>query len=435
MKGNRLERWYKERASSAVGSPDAKVWAGISASLDAQQAKKRILYSSVLLLLLVSGTALAIYFLTPEPQNVDWAEAKKLQQLPPETQSNSFQNVAYTSQQNDAGLNQQSIVDQGATTASIPYDAFGNEESSLQNSNDVNAEGNVSILTESAGTRIESGIALAQGSATNATIVTSNVPNEQTNASSQTYFASDALSDEFLNKRPIQPLRVTSNGSVMSRTFAMQKEKTNLSPFSIGIGGSICSLWRLNHETYKGFKKTSLISNNLKWSTDVDFIGMYHFSTATALQGEYSFAKSAGQSYYTYDAGRYLNINRSLSYQTVAVMLKSRLKKVDRTLQQRGNLNYLVGPYFSFLKSAQVSMGDMQTNVVQDYKRYDVGVNIGLQYDYALTDQLFVGAGVRTSIGLINTFPGSDKIPSNFNQNRHFSLEGQVNLTYRLQRI
>ena len=69
---------------------------------------------------------------------------------------------------------------------------------------------------------------------------------------------------------------------------------------------------------------------------------------------------------------------------------------------------------------------------IDNYKKYDVGLNLGVDYSFDITKRIRLFTGLQYQLGVINLFNGANKVPASSYNTRTSALGFNVAAYYKL---
>ncbi len=191
---------------------------------------------------------------------------------------------------------------------------------------------------------------------------------------------------------------------------------------SLGLITMFKNSWLLNNETLDGLKSESLTTTEIVFFPDVGLSFSYSLNNYWQLQADGLFISNTGQKYLGYYNGHYSRKEITLRYSTFALSVK--YKYIGKEpFMHRSAVNLLAGGYLSVLHSVNQKINTEIENISSQYRKFDLGVRIGGEFELQILDQLSVAPGLFLSIGIPNIYKGNGNIPGYFRRTHNGSAE------------
>lgn len=438
MKDNSLDNWYRGSFEQTPGNPPDLVWDNIAANLDQTAATglwSKIVVGAAIVLLLGGATT---FFLIADQTTSDWPPVAELPS-----------NYARELQSPQAEV----VAENNATTT-----VFAEASVQIQNAQPTPEQTNTAVATSSSTTSTATASPAARTEAAN--------NQQQTHAISTTTNTNDIVASSNSNSQAEEPAVAATeseNTIVEFEPVAMQMQNApqslwdqevyelpprhfepkrksfklpdflnNANPlgYYLGTGITLNSVYALNYDTYSGLDKSSLVSNVAQFGSDVSLIGGLNVSDTKGYQVELTLFKSRGQSFDSYVEGQLIRSRVDLAYSQVNFLWKRKIAKTAFSNKYASSLNFLGGPYVAYLRSSSVSQNGIDAGTPNRFINYDAGLDFGIEYDLFFSKKWAATAGIRSSVGLVNIFAGTTKIPRDFNRTYNLSLGANIGLKY-----
>lgn len=228
-------------------------------------------------------------------------------------------------------------------------------------------------------------------------------------------FASIAFENSLLKSRLNQGLVTTATGFRADSLLAYSKIPTNVNvppKWYIGLTGGIKNNWLINSKTINNFSSESLNSTDFDINAEYGILGGYHLNKNFAIQLEAYIYSGEGQRYHEYVGGNYLPTSVDLNYQKVELLLKKKNYRLA-SIQRKLNTNYLFGVFLGHLRKASENIGGEKASLDDSFSRYNVGIIVGYELSYHISEFLSINPSIRVRYGL-NSIYNSDPSETNF---------------------
>ncbi len=168
--------------------------------------------------------------------------------------------------------------------------------------------------------------------------------------------------------------------------------------------------WLLNNETLDGLKSESLTTTEIVFFPDVGLSLSYSLNKNWLLQADGLIFSNTGQKYLGYYYGHYSRKEITLRYSTFALSVK--YKNIGKEFSKhRSSINLLGGGYLSVLHSVNRKINFETENISSQYRKFDLGIRLGGEFELQILDQLSVAPGLFISLGIPNIYKGNSNIP------------------------
>jgi len=203
--------------------------------------------------------------------------------------------------------------------------------------------------------------------------------------------------------------------------------KKNFLPrgFYVGFTYSYNNLWSLNRDTYDGFKSSQTTKNVALFKSSHGIVAGYNISDQSGVQAEIISNSSQGQNHKIYDEDKYIQREIILNYSRINLLYKRKCAKLGIGGLFPVSLNLVAGPYYANLEVVQRTEGDEILTETNEFLDYDLGINLGLEYDVYFSRNLAVSGGLNTSIGLVNIYQGTGN-----NKTNNLSFGASIGVKY-----
>lgn len=215
--------------------------------------------------------------------------------------------------------------------------------------------------------------------------------------------------------------------AVSSNPLSGEKENIHITKprapkpvFKVGVFATMDNTWLMNQETADGFKKSSLVINSTKFTHNYGLFGEVNWANGLVLKSNLFIRSRMNQQKEKYREGYFIRENTELNYLKMSLQAGYRFdfgKKANQFINLNG------GPYFSYLRNAEIRIDDYITTTSESFKRFDAGVQLDLLHGFKVKQfELFYGAS--TSYGLMNVY-------QNTNQGKNLSAGLILGASYR----
>ena len=215
------------------------------------------------------------------------------------------------------------------------------------------------------------------------------------------------------------------NGSISADDRSGKRFALSGSGYYAGLTGHVSNTWLVNNKTLQGLKSDDLTASLPSFGYNIGLIAGKSINRNLDLQAEGYIVSLTRQSYNEYLNGHYINNMMQFSYARIA--LSGRWFFIDHN-----NHALLFGAYTGFLKNARQVLNGQSVSLNDEYHATDYGIIAGYEYFHPLGNNLLLGTGFQTKIGLNNIFAGNEIIPDYLNNTRNASLNLIISLRYNL---
>jgi hypothetical protein len=150
------------------------------------------------------------------------------------------------------------------------------------------------------------------------------------------------------------------------------------------------------------------------------------------IQADGFFFSRAGQDYYGYYYGHYSRKEITLNYSTIALSGKYKSTGNSHSIQ-RFSMNLLAGGYLSLLNQANQRINTDLQNIRSEYQKFDLGVRLGSEIEFYLSDNFSLAPGLFLSLGIPNIYKGDSYIPGKLRSTHNGSAEFHLAFYYHFE--
>ena len=182
--------------------------------------------------------------------------------------------------------------------------------------------------------------------------------------------------------------------------------------------------WLLNHETFNGLNPSRLNNALPTYRQEVGAATTMVLNRRTAFGMEFFWRSEIGQNYQQYINASYIDRKINLDY------LKFQTFYLWDPRRVAGE--FLLGGYYSILKTGKETRGEDTFNIRQDYSDTDYGVLLGYQLNINVQDRLVVKPGLRFNYNMRNIFEGDNIVPSHLKKTNSISAGFNIAVAYTI---
>lgn len=213
----------------------------------------------------------------------------------------------------------------------------------------------------------------------------------------------DAMEYYTLPFRQVEKLEPKTNNAIETRTEKKEIPQNyyKLKGLHFGIIGAINTVWILNQNTYGQFGKYEMaykVKLGYYYGAELGYDLTNHFG----IQAEYHYRSAQGQDYA--DKIKRKNISRSvdLVYQNIPLIFKFKSPRISGEFDRPSSVNLLLGVQYSMLYYAKQKLNNQELVISERFRKNDIGVLFGLEYNAFLSNRIFVSTGIRATFGLLD---------------------------------
>ena len=182
--------------------------------------------------------------------------------------------------------------------------------------------------------------------------------------------------------------------------------------------------WLLNHETFNGLNPSRLNSALPTYRHEVGAATTMIFKQGTAIGLEFFWRSEIGQKYQQYINASYVDRSLNLDY------LKLQAFYLWDPTRVPGE--FLLGGYYSLLKTGKETRGEDSFNIRQSYSDSDYGLLLGYQLKVNVHNRLILKPGLRFNYNMRNIFEGDYIVPSHLKKTNSFSAGFSISVAYNI---
>ena len=196
---------------------------------------------------------------------------------------------------------------------------------------------------------------------------------------------------------------------------------------SFGFITSFKNTWLLNQETFDGLKSETLGTTEFVVFPDAGLSLDYSLNNKWLLQADAFLFSNTGQGYFDYIYGHYSRKKIVLRYSSLGISAKY---KSGSERSPRSSVNLLAGGYLSFLHGADQKINTDIESILAKYRKLDLGVRLGGEFELHLTEHLSLAPGLSLSLGLTNIYKGDEDIPGYLRRTHNGSIVFYLSFYY-----
>jgi hypothetical protein len=208
-----------------------------------------------------------------------------------------------------------------------------------------------------------------------------------------------------------------------------QMNPGNTAGYYAGLSGHLGNTWLLNNKTMQGLRRDDLTASLPSFGYSFGIIAGKTINKRFDIQAEGYFIFRTGQSYNEYLHGQYVHNKLQFNYSNIT--LSGRWFFVNG--EKHGRHSLLLGAYAGILRNAVQDLDGKSISLKSEYHSADYGIIAGYEHIHHLSNQLALGTGFQTRIGLNNIFAGNEVIPGYLNNTRNASFNLMISLRYNLR--
>jgi hypothetical protein len=197
-------------------------------------------------------------------------------------------------------------------------------------------------------------------------------------------------------------------------------------PIYLAFSGNLGNSWMLNQKTLDGLQPTNLTAVNMQASRSYGFIVGTDYPRFLNYELEGLFKYTSGQMYQEYIHGKYTANAITLNYSKYDLRASMSLP-VPGWMKQNKHF-FSTGPYLAYLRDATRELDQKAENIAYEYKNLDLGLSLSYKWEINVTGNWVIHTGLKSNIGLMNIFAGTEKVPSYFNK----TYNGAIMFTFAL---
>ena len=191
-----------------------------------------------------------------------------------------------------------------------------------------------------------------------------------------------------------------------------------------GIVFGYKNTWLLNHETFNGLNPSRINSALPTYRQEIGAATTMVLNQRTAFGMEFFWRSEIGQNYQQYINASYIDRNINLDYLKFQSFY---LWDPDRVPGE-----FLLGGYYSILKTGKETRGEDSFNIRKNYSDTDYGLLMGYQVNIDVQDRLTVKPGLRFNYNMRNIFEGDNIVPSHLKKTNSLSAGFNISVAYKI---
>ncbi|MBX7182697.1 MAG: porin family protein [Bacteroidia bacterium] len=426
MSTNELDKLFRDGLQNMENTPNERVWGRIMSNLNARpnpsESKQflKLIYGGIAILLV--AIPLSYWLLNPTRSATNQTllsprtseQANKIAETNKASNSVNAVNSANKTNLESAGNSSNSIEQQSGLFAS--NQTLNTNSGSPKNNEN---QGSVSGQTPTNKPRKSKKVKEKKQTEKPARFRFQSIPNrspliENPSAETASLATSSALpyglvtlpdANEYytLPFRQVGNLEPKTNTNIETRSDKKEIPQNfyKLKGLHFGFIGAVNTVWILNQNTYGQFGKYEMaykVKLGYYYGAELG----YDFSNRFGVQAEYHYRSTQGQDYA--DKIKRKNIRRSvdLVYQNIPLIFKFKSPRISGEFDRPSSVNVLFGVQYSMLYYAKQKLNNQELIISERFRKNDIGVVFGLEYNAFLSDRLFVSTGIRGTVGLLD---------------------------------
>lgn len=218
------------------------------------------------------------------------------------------------------------------------------------------------------------------------------------------------------------------------RSGSTGKEESNpgnaipsMAGYYAGMTGHLANTWLLNQKTLQGLRSDELTASLPSFGYSFGFMAGKSIKSFD-IQAEFHIVSLTRQEYNEYLHGQYINNRMQFRYSGFSL-----LGRWVFLNSSKGKHSLLMGAYTGLLRNAVQNLNGESLSLNNEYRSTDYGIISGYEYSYPLGNNLMLGTGFQTKLGLNNIFAGNDLIPDYLNSTRNASVNLILSIRYNLK--
>lgn len=224
-------------------------------------------------------------------------------------------------------------------------------------------------------------------------------------------------------KRPSPILNSVDRALVELSMLPKMEEETY--KWEVGLTAAPSNSWLLDNKIRSGFRRNSLVSNEVSGGLDLGLNVAFHPYPRSAIQLKYDFVSIMNQRFEEYQSGRLLDVRTQVRQQKVSLSYLH-----TRPNATFGNQRFMVGGglFYAHITSVErTSANNLFNNY--DLSRNNFGLNLqsGFQGN---SGRLTYRYGIFSDIGLLNLTSPNAIVPKKFNVTNTFNIGAFGTISY-----
>ena len=235
----------------------------------------------------------------------------------------------------------------------------------------------------------------------------------------------------YLHSKEYEKLIYTHPFEIKTPSIKSEFPKEKEHKYWIGVGYNFSDTKLLNGTFYEGLSATSLVTLNKNYYHNFSIDAGINISEKWSLSTVFAVNNSMGQSYSTYQEGKY--VTNDLRFKQSGILLSARRNIGNLTyfLRRKSPVYVSAGLYVMNTSKVKLTQNRAKTtNISNEYKTSDFGLVFSTGLNMKLSDKLSLNPHIRTTIGATNLFKGNEMMPSDFNVTRSLSISPGISLQY-----
>lgn len=201
----------------------------------------------------------------------------------------------------------------------------------------------------------------------------------------------------------------------------------SMAGYYAGMTGHLANTWLLNRKTLQGLRSDELTASLPSFGYSFGFMAGKSINNFD-IQAEFHIVSLSRQEYKEYLHGQY--INNKMQFRYSGLSLSGRWFFLN---SGNGKHSLLMGTYAGLLRNAIQDLNGESLSLTSEYRSADYGIISGYEYFYPVANNLMLGAGFQTKLGLNNIFAGNELIPDYLNSTRNTSFNLILSVRYNLK--
>jgi len=201
----------------------------------------------------------------------------------------------------------------------------------------------------------------------------------------------------------------------------------------LGLSSEINNTWLINDVTVHNFQKDELNTTKPTFANSYSVYTGIDFSRSFSLQAEYYFFHQNNQKYEEYINGKYSARKISLNYQLFAFSMKNR-KSFTMFTKIRSYRNVVIGFAFGTFIKGKETINQNSKDISELYEHSNFNILAGYEIENNISKNISITYGIRTKVGMMNIWKGSDIYPADLNVTHTTAVGGFVSVKYSFRK-
>jgi hypothetical protein len=232
-------------------------------------------------------------------------------------------------------------------------------------------------------------------------------------------------------------LALTADSNFYSQTPVNNK----FHGFYSGGTFALNNIWLLNQLALDGLKANSLNQTKIDFGYSYGILAGYNFNNHFGGELNWYINSQAGQTYSSYDEGKYENRHIRMDLSVISLALKYRNQSYSAWLNTPKSQNLLLGVNVDVLKRDRSSVPpndndddiDIYENINTHFEHVSYGVMVGYEYEILAFHKIIMSSAIIGNLGLNNIFEGNGSIPDSFNRTHTASIGFKLAAKYLIK--